>query len=407
MNNLRLDAVLPDRLRPQRGDLKPVPKDILVTGATGFLGSYLLAELMARTEATLHCLVRGESGEEAKQRLVDALSTKGLWTEAWAPRLIVHRGNLEAEALGLDAETAAYLAATVDAIYHCGARVNFAVPYADLIPANVAGTIALIELACSGRPKVLHHISTLGVFDQVAFFNQRKIEEGTLPELLAEPLTGYAASKWVAEQLVISARDRGLVATIHRPGTIAGASDTGVWNRTDLVPRAVKGCIQIGAVPELAISISLTPVDFVAKAIVAAARSGPPYQTAYHPIADQPVTFADMFKWLRLAGYRLDSLPFAAWQSRLRDALQRGQRNALAALSRLLLAPLAEAGDLTLPELFMGGRRPWYTNDAVASAVGREGMSAAIIDQRIFLGYARRWLAEDWLPAPGCSPVLG
>jgi hypothetical protein len=54
-----------------------------------------------------------------------------------------------------------------------------------------------------------------------------------------------------------------------------------------------------------------------------------------------------------------------------------------------------------LPELFMGGRRPWYTNDAVASAVGQEGMSEAIIDQRIFLGYARRWLAEDWLPAPG------
>src|SRR5271156_6864398 len=136
MNNLRLDAVLPDRLRPRGGDFKAAPRNILVTGATGFLGSYLLAELLASTEAPLHCLVRGESREEARQRLVNALSTKDLWTEAWATRLIVHRGDLEAEALGLDAETAAYLAATVDAIYHCGARVNFAIPYADLRPAN-------------------------------------------------------------------------------------------------------------------------------------------------------------------------------------------------------------------------------------------------------------------------------
>jgi nonribosomal peptide synthetase DhbF len=401
MKNLRLDAVLPDHLRPQGGDLKAIPRDILITGATGFLGSYLLAELMATTEATLHCLVRGESHEDAKQRLVNALSTKDLWTEAWATRLVVHRGDLEADALGLDTETAAYLAATVDAIYHCGAQVSFAIPYPDLKAANVGGTMALIELACGGRPKALHYISTLGVFDQVAFFNHRKIEEETIPELLGEPLTGYAASKWVAEQLVFSARRRGLVATIHRPGTIAGACDSGVWNRTDLVPRAVKSCIQLGAAPDLAVSISLTPVDFVARAIVAVARSGPPYQMAYHPIADQPVTFADMFKWLRLEGYRLDTLPYDAWQSRLREALQHGQRNALAALSRLLLTPLSEARDLTLPELFMGGRRPWFTNDAVASVVGRESISAAAINQRIFLGYARRWLAEGWFPAPG------
>ena len=400
MNDLRLDAVLPDRVRPQGSHFRDVPQDILVTGATGFLGSYLLAELLARTEATLHCVVRGESHEEAKRRLVNALSTKDLWSEAWATRLIVHRGDLEAEALGLDAETVAYLATTVDAIYHCGARVNFAVPYSDVKVANVAGTMALIELACSGRPKVLHHISTLGVFDQIGFFNRRRIEEQTIPELLSEPITGYAASKWVAEQLVMSARNRGLVATIHRPGTIAGATDTGAWNRTDLVPRAIKGCIQIGAVPELAVSISLTPVDFVARTIVAVARSGPPYQTAYHPIADDPVAFSDMFKWLRLAGYRLDSLPYEAWQSRLRDALQGGQRNALAALSRLLLTPLSEAHDLTLPELFMGGRRPRYANDIVATVVGREAISAATIDQRIFLGYAKRWLAEGWLPTP-------
>ena len=132
MNHLRLDAILPDSVRPQDGTTEPNPKDILITGATGFVGSYLLAKLMATTEATLHCLVRGESREAAKQRLVNALSTKGLWTEAWAARLAAHQGDLESDALGLDNETGRHLAATIDTIYHCGAHVSFAASYSHL-----------------------------------------------------------------------------------------------------------------------------------------------------------------------------------------------------------------------------------------------------------------------------------
>jgi nonribosomal peptide synthetase DhbF len=400
VNNLRLDAILPDALRPQGGALERNPKHILLTGATGFIGGYLLAELMATTRATLHCLVRGESRESAEKRLVDALSAKGLWTPQWIPRLTVHPGDLEADALGLDGEARGHLAATIGAIYHCGARVSFAAPYANLKAANVDGTVALIGLACSGRPKVFHHISTLGVFDQVGFYTNGEITEETIPELRGEPLTGYAASKWVAEQLVDSARRRGLVASIHRPGTVAGATNSGHWNQTDLVPRAIKSCIQLGAVPELAISFSLTPVDFVARAIVAVAHSGPPFHAAYHPIASRPVTFTDVARWLRLAGYQLDSLPYDAWQSRLRAAIRGGQRNGLGALSRLFLAPLPKGGDLTMPELFTGGRKPWLANSAVMSVVGSQGKATAAVDERVFLGYVKRWLAEGFLPPP-------
>jgi hypothetical protein len=63
-------------------------------------------------------------------------------TEACATRLTVHRGDLEAQALGLYAEISAYLAAPVDAIYHCGARVNFAAPYSDLNRPTLPGRAA-------------------------------------------------------------------------------------------------------------------------------------------------------------------------------------------------------------------------------------------------------------------------
>jgi nonribosomal peptide synthetase DhbF len=400
LKNLRLDAILPETIRPQSGALEPDPKEVLLTGATGFFGSYLLAELMAKTEATLHCLVRGESREEARQRLINELAAKDLWTDAWAARLVVHHGDLHSSTLGLDDETARYFIENIDAIYHCGAHVSFAVPYSELRSVNVTATLKLIEMVCAGRPKALHHISTLGVFDQVAFFNHRRIEEETVPELLGEHLTGYAASKWVAEQLVIAAQRRGLVATIHRPGTIAGASDSGFWNHTDLIPRSIKACIQIAAVPDLPISISLTPADFVARAVIAVVRSGPPYHTAYHPIADHPVTFADIARWLRLAGYHLDTVTYEAWQYRLRDFLHRGEHSALGALSRLFLTPLPEDRNHTMPELFIGDRRPWYGNDAVMKVLGREGRSAATIDERVFEVYVKRLIADGYLPTP-------
>src|SRR4029077_11763018 len=60
---------------------------------------------------------------------------------------------------------------------------------------------------------------------------------------------GYAQSKWVAEKLVRLAGERGLPVTIYRPNT-GGHSATGVFNPNDHLPLLIKGCIQLGAIPE-------------------------------------------------------------------------------------------------------------------------------------------------------------
>ena len=387
-DNLRRDAALPERIRPQNRLPAVEPAQILLTGATGFLGGYLLAELLERTSATLHCVVRAESPQLGRRRLIESLVTKNLWREELAERVKVYTGDLTADRLGLDDATSNHLRETVGAIYHCGAQVSFVLPYPELKRANVDATMVLLELACAGKPKAFHYISTLSVFDQLRYFDGGEISETTLPELLSEPLSGYAASKWVAEQLVWQAKKRGLPATIHRSGIIAGHSRTGFWNPSELIPTAIKGCIQLGIAPALDIGILMTPVDFVARAVVASSHSGLS-SAAFHPVADQALKLSQITAWLRNCGHNIENVPYDEWRAHLREVLASGQENALAPVSSLFLEPIAGGSDLTIPELLSESRRPNYTNRQAAAALGWEEMSLATIDEEVFRRYVR------------------
>ncbi|MFO1059859.1 MAG: amino acid adenylation domain-containing protein [Dongiaceae bacterium] len=399
LERLRADAVLPEPLRPAAAAPQPEPDAVLLTGATGFLGGHLLAALLAGSGARIHCLVRGESPDQAAARLVRALTEAGRWRAGWAERIVVHPGDLAADGLGLAEATARHLAAEVGAIYHCGARVALTEPYELLRRANVTATLRLLALACEGRAKAFHHVSTLSVFDQPALLDGREVAEA------AEPppgpfLTGYAASKWVAERLVQAARSRGLAATIHRPGTIAGDPVSGRWPVHDAIPAMVKGCIELQAVPDLDIALSVTPVDFVAAAIVAGARAGWAASPAFHPIADRLVSLAEIAGWLGRLGYRLERLPYEAWRTRLRRSLRDGAAGALAGLAPLFLEPLPEAGGLSAPELLAAGRRLRFGNGAAAALMGPAALAAAAVDEAMFGRFVAGWQAVGHLPPP-------
>nr|WP_282202311.1 non-ribosomal peptide synthetase [Kitasatospora fiedleri] len=135
---------------------------VLLTGATGFLGAYLLAELVRSTPATVECLVRAGSDREAGQRLRTALERYGLWTPQLAARTVALAGDLARPRLGLDEERFARLAARTDAVFHSGAAVNLTYPYEELRPANVTGTEEVLRLAARSGRAAVHHVSTIG-----------------------------------------------------------------------------------------------------------------------------------------------------------------------------------------------------------------------------------------------------
>ncbi|HEY0452972.1 amino acid adenylation domain-containing protein [Actinophytocola sp.] len=298
------------------------PAEILLTGATGFVGVFVLAELLRRTNARVTCLVRGRTAAAARDRLGAVLRGYGLDTDPADPRVRVLPGDLAEADLGAGPGGWARLRAGVDTIVHAGAHVHHLSPYELLRPSNVDGTRTLLRLAAEGGPKRFHHVSTLGVFAG----GDRVVTEDLPVEDERHPAgEGYAASKWVADRLVLRARARGLTGGLHRLGRIWAATGSGALDPDDMFCRLLTSCAELGCYPtEPVLRDSLLPVDFVARALVALVLDDDPggdgafVHHLHHPAETGPEEFMRVYDELRHTTTRPVSL--AEWVRRVRDA---------------------------------------------------------------------------------------
>lgn len=127
--DLQREAVLDETIYPaENSTLSTEPAAIFLTGATGFLGAFLLQELLDRTQADIFCLVRAPHSDQAALRLQENLKTYGLWQAAYYTRIKPILGDLAQPLLGLEASQFDQLAAQMDVIYHNGALLNYVYP---------------------------------------------------------------------------------------------------------------------------------------------------------------------------------------------------------------------------------------------------------------------------------------
>ena len=193
--------------------------------------------------------------------------------------------------------------------------------------ANVEGTKWALSLASLSRPKWFHSVSTLSITG-----NSGAAVQETHPLLPADQISGgYASSKWVADRLVQLALPTCPNVSILRPGAVFGDSETGACNTEDTVCRLVKGCLELGLAPHVPEAVlALTPVDYVAKAIVAlslanadagdAQPKGTTFQI-YHLTNDtapsSAFTWNDLFSWMIDNKYAISIIPHGEWISKL------------------------------------------------------------------------------------------
>jgi thioester reductase-like protein len=298
---------------------KPVPQRALLTGATGFLGAYLLHELLVNTSWHITCLVQADSIDAGLKRISQNMQKYGLWSPLYHERIKPVVGNLEKIRLGLSRHDWDILANDMDLIFHSAAQLNFIAPYQRLAASNVLGTIQLLELAGYKHLKAFHYVSTLGYFmsadlaDDFVVCEQSKLrpEQGIYG--------GYNQTKWLAECLVLHARRLNIPTIIYRPSLIVGDSKTGFWNEADVVCRILKGCIQLGARPILDVDLNLVPVDYVAKAIACFATENPYQIDSYHLMNPQAVSLEQLCAEIRAKGFNVDDVAYSSWEEMIKE----------------------------------------------------------------------------------------
>ncbi|MDF1801004.1 MAG: thioester reductase domain-containing protein, partial [Planctomycetota bacterium] len=291
----------------------PTKSAVLLTGATGFLGAFLLVELLEAQPGEVRCLVRAKTAEEARARVERNLASFGL-NLATDARVHFVPGDLSRPQLGLGAEERASLGAGLGRIVHSAAVVDFFRDYEALRGANVEGTRCLLELAWEAGAR-FDLVSTIGVLVGAKSPARPRDERTPLAEL-DDLEGGYEQSKWVAEALTLEAARRGLQVAIHRPGRVAPSAGRcpGAGSSADFAGRFLLGCLELGSAPDLDAPIDLVPVDHVARAVV---HLGPGCHHLLHP---EPTPYRRLLEAARSRGHQLDFVDLETWRARLADS---------------------------------------------------------------------------------------
>jgi amino acid adenylation domain-containing protein/thioester reductase-like protein len=313
------ESVLDSTIYPETVPVpsRPEPACIFLTGATGFLGAFLLYELLQQTQAEIHCLVRAASPEEGNKKLRSHLESYLLWHECFNSRIISVIGDLSQPLLGLSEEQFQLMAGKLDVIYHNGAWVHHIYPYSILKAANVLGTQEVLRLACRTKAKPVHFISTPSVFSLTGHSGVRVIREQDSLNDSAIPADGYSQSKWVAERLVTTAQERGLPVCVYRPGRISGHSQTGVFNPNDFLYKLIIGCVQLGSAPDEDIREDIVPVDYVSRAIVHLSKHQESLGKAFHLVNPCLLHSSMLINVTRSFGYPLREISYNQWRAEL------------------------------------------------------------------------------------------
>lgn len=368
--DLPLGTVRPARPGPRRA--------VLLTGATGYVGAFLLHEAQIAGHDDIRCLVRARDEAHAWERVRAAAAGYGL--PAPDPeRVRMVPGDLtdvRRALAGPGSGPDGGLGRAVGQILHCATSVVFTETYRSLRAENALATADLLRWARENGVQDFGYVSSLAACSPTG--PGMSIAE-TRAQPLADRAGGYGTGKWVSERLAERAERDGMRVRIWRPGLILGDSRSGACNPKDMTWRLIVASLAVGAHPADDRLLYSAPVDVVAKAIVAGLTEPGAVGRAQHLVHHEPLSIRGLFTALSGAGLPTAPLPPARWQQLVRERALDAGDDALAPVA--LLGFDEELGDQVRVEA--EAWRGWLTRSGLSSAVDGPALARSI-----------RWLAD-------------
>jgi amino acid adenylation domain-containing protein/thioester reductase-like protein len=380
------------------------PRQVFLTGATGFLGAHLLHELLASTSADVHCLVRARDEAHALHRIAEAASRYAV--DGLEPgRIVPVVGDLEEPRFGLPACQFAQLARDTDVIYHAGALVNFIYPYADLRSANVTGTREVIRLASMYRDIPVHYVSTTAVLAGFGAMGVREVTEGT-PLAYADRLgIGYVETKYVAEELLRNAGRAGLPVAIYRPLDIVGDLRSGTWNTATEMCALIRFMTDTGLAPDIDLPLDFVPADICAAAIRHVSTRIGAIGVTYHLSSPAYALLGSLVDRLAEHGYQVEAIPYSEWVGELVKHAADNPGHPMTPFVPLFVDRCA-GSELTVAEMYLEHVFPSYTRKHLDRALAGSGITFPPVDAALFDLAIGRLMATGYLRKPDAGQLL-
>lgn len=377
-------------------------RNIFLTGATGVLGAHLLKEILASTDAHVHCLVRASSPEEGRHRVQNLLRAydprQDLWREH-ENRVHVVLGDIVHENFGLAPSDYEALCAKVDATLHAAASTNLFANLRQMEPVNVGGVRTVIDFVLRTASRYLCFISTYTVLGDRVFDPSFRFREEHFDVGQKFPFMAYQETKFRAESLVREATSRGLRWNIIRPGQIFGETKTGHYPQgqvsvSGLFLDIFKTVIETGVAIRSDLHFDVTPVDFVSRGTLQLGLVQEKFYETYHLVNPHVCTYTEVIETIASFGYPIRFVSQDDYKIML--------------FGRELKADGKEYRSATIRsfkwwfrrELFNFSQSAIVDANYTASVLREAGIECAPIDQKLLGTYLQYGLERGYFPAP-------
>jgi len=322
-------------------DVNNIPKkikqkkigNILLTGATGFLGAHILANYLSTTSKGIaYCLVRRKDLGDPQERLRKTLEFyfDKKYTKMFGKRIKVIMADMTLDNFGLNPTDYEDLSNKIDIVINSAALVKHYGDYQKFYNINVLGTQKLIDF-CKKHNKKLYHISTTSVSgmgipennmvkaNEIIYFSEKDLYRN-------QNLNNtYIKTKFEAEKLILENVNSGLNACILRMGNISNRYSDAKFQinvSENAFVNRIKSILKLQVLQEgfLQHGTEFAPVDLCADAVMNIIKSNPKF-TVFHIFNNKLITFKNLIKYINEIGIKLDFVSDEEFANKINEFL--------------------------------------------------------------------------------------
>ena len=312
-----------------------VPRNVLLVGATGFLGIHVLAELLKYDNIKICCLIRNDPSTSAKNKLKNKFKYYfgSDLSNLFDTRVFVYAGDITKDHFGLSWEEYRTLADETYDVINCAALVKHYGDYSIFEKINVEGLKNIIEF-CEEFGKKLYHSSTISVSGNTmmslpsSFNPDKKILFSEDDLFINQSLDNvYVRSKFEAEKFMLEeiAKKR-LKGVILRIGNITNRYVDGKFQENDLENaflNRLKAFLFLKEIPRSMLNnyIEFSPVDMIAQSIITSIMYTEKNTSVLHLYNSNHLLIADFVSYLNEIGIKVEAIDDDAFKSNLKEIL--------------------------------------------------------------------------------------